>query len=113
MIPWKAAPGADRLWGGPDDDMLYGGEGDDVFVMAAGGGNDTVLDFGNGEDRIDLTAFAEIQSVEDLDIRQQENGVDIDLTGQGGGTVTLQDFNEPDIMEAHFVLFMDDGSAIA
>ena len=58
-------PGNDQLWGGPDNDMLDGGEGDDTFFIAAGGGNDTILDFGNGEDKIDLTAFADIQSVED------------------------------------------------
>ena len=61
----EGGPGNDQLWGGPDNDMLDGGEGDDTFFIAAGGGNDAILDFGNGEDKIDLTAFADIQSVED------------------------------------------------
>lgn len=81
-------PGADRLWGGPDDDMLHGGEGDDGFVIAAAAGNDTVLDFGDGADRIDLAAFAEIQSLEDLKMAQGESGVMIDLSAHGSGTVT-------------------------
>ena len=101
----QGGPGDDQLRGGPDDDMLDGGEGGDAFIIAAGGGNDTVLDFGNGEDRIDLTAFAEIQSVEDLDIQQQDNGVVIDLSAHGGGTVTLQDFDMADVMDAHFVFY--------
>ena len=109
----QGGPGDDQLRGGPDDDMLDGGEGDDTFVIAAGGGNDTVLDFGNGEDRIDLAAFTEIQSVEDLDIQQQDNGVVIDLSGWGGGTVTLQDFDMADLMDAHFVFFMDEGAPMA
>ena len=101
----EGGPGDDRLRGGPDDDMLDGGEGDDAFFIVTGGGDDTILDFGNGEDRIDLTAFAEIQSVEDLDMQQQDIGTVIDLSAWGGGTVTLQDFNMADVMDAYFVFY--------
>ena len=109
----QGGPGDDRLRGGPDDDMLDGGEGDDTFVIAAGGGNDTVLDFGNGEDRIDLTAFAEIQSLEDLDMQQQENAVVIDLSAHGGGTVTLQDVDMTELMDAHFMFYIGEAAAMA
>ena len=105
-------PGDDRLWGGPGDDMLDGGEGDDGFVIAAGGGNDTILDFGNGDDVVDLAAFEDIRSTADLSMRQQDSQLVIDLSGQGGGTVTLQDFNESDIMDAHFAFFADDTPVI-
>ena len=93
--------------------MLDGGEGDDAFIIAAGGGNDTILDFGNGADNIDLAAFADIQSVEDLDIRQQDTGAVIDLSAQGGGTVVLQNFDMADLMDAHFLFFMDETAAMA
>ena len=109
----EAGPGDDRLWGGPDDDMLDGGEGDDAFVITAGGGNDTILDFGNGADIVDLAAFADIRSTADLTLLQQDSHLVIDLSGQGGGTLTLQDFNESDITDAHFVFFTDDGPAMA
>ena len=109
----EGGPGDDQLRGGPDDDMLDGGEGDDVFFIAAGGGNDTILDFGNGADSIDLAAFAEIQSVEDLDIQQQETGAVIDLSAQGGGTVTLQGFDMADLMDAHFVFFIGEAAEVA
>ena len=109
----EGGPGNDQLWGGPDNDMLDGGEGDDTLFIAAGGGNDTILDFGIGEDKIDLTAFADIQSVEDLDMGQQETGVVIDLSAQGGGTVTLQGFNEADIVDTYFVFFTDNVPAMA
>ena len=98
----EGGPGDDQLRGGPDDDMLDGGEGDD----------DTILDFGNGEDKLDFAAFADIQSVEDLDIQQQDNGVVIDLSARGGGTVTLQDFNMADLMDAHFVFLMNEAVAM-
>ena len=109
----EGGPGNDQLRGGPDDDMLDGGEGDDAFVIAAGGGNDTILDFGNGKDRIDLTAFSELQSLGDLAIQQQETGAVIDLSAQGGGTVTLQGFDMADLMDAHFVFFIGAAAEVA
>ncbi len=101
----QGGAGDDRLWGGPDDDMLDGGEGADGFIITAGGGNDTVLDFGNGADRIDLAAFTQIQSLEDLAMEQGESGAVIDLSAHGGGTVTLQDVDMADLMDAHFVFY--------
>ena len=59
-------PGANRLEGlaGNDwiegragDDTLVSGIGDDIFTFAPGCGVDVVSDFGNGRDRINLTAF--------------------------------------------------------
>ena len=84
-----------------------------LFVIAAGGGNDTILDFGNGADSIDLAAFAEIQSVEDLDMQQQATGAVIDLASHGGGTVTLRDFDVADLMDAHFVFFIGEAAEVA
>ena len=109
----EGGPGNDQLRGGPDDDMLDGGEGDDAFIIAAGGGNDTILDFGNGADIVDLAAFEDIRSTDDLIMLQQDGNLVIDLTGMGGGTVTLLEVNETDIMGAHFAFFMDDASAMA
>ena len=109
----EGGPGHDHLRGGPDNDSLEGGEGDDAFFFAPGGGNDTVLDFGNGEDKIDLTAFADIRSTEDLIMEQQEKNLVIDLSGHGGGTVTLRDFNVADVMETQFVFFVDEPMMMA
>ena len=105
--------GKDQLAGGPGNDSLDGGEGDDTFVFAPGGGDDTLLDFGNGDDRIDLTAFADIQSGADLFMEQQESKLVIDLSGHGGGTVTLLDYNEAESMDAYFIFIQDDGAAMA
>ncbi len=108
----EGGPGNDLLSGGQDNDRLDGGEGDDTFFFAPDGGDDTVLDFGTGGDKIDLTAFADIQSIEDLVMMQQESNLIIDLSGQGGGTVTLQNFNEVDVVDAYFLFFTDAPSAM-
>jgi len=50
-------PGADRLVDGPGRDRLRGGSGADVFVLAADGRRDVILDFEPGTDRIDLAAW--------------------------------------------------------
>jgi len=49
--------GADVINGGRGDDVLIGGGGADEFVMIRAAGDDTILDFKNGVDVIDLTAF--------------------------------------------------------
>ena len=103
--------GADLLRGGRENDTLSGGAGDDTFFFAPGGGDDTVLDFGNGEDHIDLTSFEDIRSVADLVMAQQAGNLVIDLSGQDGGTVTLQDVDEADILAEHFVFFADESMA--
>ena len=95
------------------NDRLEGGAGADYFYFYPDGGNDTILDFGNGEDRISLWVFKEIQSVDDLALQQQGDNLVIDLTAQGGGTITLQDYNQADISEEHFIFLVPDDSGTA
>lgn len=95
------------------NDRMEGGGGDDYFYFYPDGGDDTILDFGNGEDRISLWAFEEIRTVDDLTLQQRGDNLLIDLTAQGGGTITLQDYNRADISEEHFVFFVPDDSGTA
>ncbi|WP_242046789.1 Calx-beta domain-containing protein [Calothrix parietina] len=46
--------GDDRLDGGAGNDTLYGGTGNDVFNLQYDPGNDVVIDFIQGQDRIDV-----------------------------------------------------------
>jgi Ca2+-binding RTX toxin-like protein len=46
--------GSDTLNGGLGDDNLIGRAGNDVFILGAGLGVDTISDFGNGQDTIQL-----------------------------------------------------------
>ncbi len=66
--------GNDRLLGGQGNDTLIGGDGDDVFVWSKGDqgtiaapATDVVKDFGNGNDKLDLSDLLQgEQNVTDL-----------------------------------------------
>ena len=93
-ILWDHA-GDDIIEGGAGSDEIYTLEGNDTFVFEAGHGNDTIYFFddalhgsGDGEDLIDLTAF-NLGGFDALDISTVPDGVLIDLTEHGGGTILL------------------------
>ena len=96
--------GDDVLEGGAGDDTLNGGPDDDIFVIAPGGGNDTITDFTDGDDNIDLSAFEDIASYNDLSMEQHEGDVVIDLSGQGGGTIVLSNFDISNLDASDFIL---------
>ena len=95
--------GNDTIYGGAGDDALSGGLDDDTFVFAPGGGADTINDFGNGDDKIDLSAFTDITSLDNLSMDQREGDVVIDLSNQGGGSITLQDFDITNLDASDFI----------
>ena len=84
------------------------GAGADAFVFAPGGGDDTVPDFGNGADTLDLAVFEDIRSVDDLVLEQQADDLVIDLTDHGGGSLTLSGVDREDLADTDFVFFTDD-----
>ena len=76
----SGAKGSDTLNGGLGNDNLVGGAGNDVFVLGAGLGVDTISDFGNSQDTIQLInglAFGQ------LSISPGTNGTLITLAGSG------------------------------
>ena len=92
--------------GASGDDTLTGGAGADTFVFDPNHGNDVVTDFTDGEDVIDLSEFSTISGFSDLTVTSDENGVTIDLTAHGGGTILLQGFDIDDL-DAEDFLFRD------
>ena len=96
--------GNDTIIGGPGADTMIGGPDEDTFVIAPGGENDTITDFADGSDNIDLSAFADIDSFNDLSTEQQGDDVVIDVTGQGGGTIVLSNFDLASLDASDFIL---------
>ena len=74
--------GKDTLSGQLGDDTLRGDGGADIFKFRVSDTNDTILDFRQGQDRIEIESGA--QSFDDLDIVQ--DGRDV-LIGFGTGQV--------------------------
>lgn len=103
--------GADMLWGGSGDDKLDGGAGADVlhggigydtFIFAPGHGEDTISGFRDGRDLINITAFG-LSGFDDLDVSPDPDGVTIDLSKHGGGTIHLEGFNSAGLDAADFL----------
>ncbi len=97
--------GDDSIQGGTSDDTLTGNAGADTFVFAHNNGDDTVTDFTDGEDLIDLSAFTGITGFSDLAVTQDNNNVVIDLSAHNGGTITLENVNLADLDAADFTFY--------
>ncbi len=67
--------GADILMDGAGVTVMTGGMGADVFVMIADGVEDTITDFQLGIDRIDLSAWGLIYSLDALNISATATGM--------------------------------------
>ena len=101
--------GDDTLFGGVGNDSLTGGDGADTFVIFAEGGTTTITDFDVGNDTIDLgeldanitldLLLAEITDLPDSDNSGTADGVTIDLTDFGGGTLILTGVTKADLMD--------------
>ena len=92
----------DTLVGGTGDDWLAGGSGNDTFVFEAGHGNDTIQDFTDRENLIDLSAFNDISGFNDLTITNDNGTAVIDLSSYGGGEIRLEDFDSNNLSADDF-----------
>jgi len=69
--------GKDRITGGLGSDVMTGGEDADVFVFGRGAGNDRILDFNSGEDKLSFAGLTEA----DLTISSTNTGTVISFAG--------------------------------
>jgi Ca2+-binding RTX toxin-like protein len=107
--------GDDRLWGDDGDDILRGGLGDDIltgddfsggqgrdtFVLAAGEGTDTIVDFEVG---IDFIGLAEGLSFGQLSLSQQGNHAQIALGDEM--LAVVKNTNADDLMTMQDTVFV-------
>ena len=101
--------GDDRIWGGEGNDTLTGGEGEDVFVLTDKDGTTTITDFDVANDKLFIGSLTDTPTLAELlaamtDLPDADNsgtadGVTIDLSSYGGGTITLQGVTKADLMD--------------
>ncbi|BDI20482.1 hypothetical protein ANSO36C_62840 (plasmid) [Nostoc cf. commune SO-36] len=99
--------GSDRIWGGGGDDILRGGlgsdrisgnKGRDTFVVAAGEGTDTIIDFHLGKD---LLGLADGLKFGELSIYSRGNRT---LIGFEDQTLAILDGVRHDLTSADFIV---------
>ena len=78
--------GNDTIDGGTGDDLMTGGSGADRFIINALSGDDTITDFVEGTDVLDLSAFSQSQ-IDAQDVSEDQDGNRV--VSIGGGSVTL------------------------
>jgi VCBS repeat-containing protein len=92
--------GNDILNGRGGNDTLVGGDGNDTFVFAASDGVDTITDFEDGPDIIDLASFGFTST---LDFTIDQVGNDTRITGLDvGQEIWLTDFNSGQLTDDDF-----------
>ncbi|MEP3276706.1 MAG: CHRD domain-containing protein, partial [Stappiaceae bacterium] len=102
--------GDNILTGGAGNDLLSGGDGNDVFVFADGSDNDTITDFGNGDqDRLDVSAFGPEFDLESTIDGAVQDGEDTVVTLSENDTVRLAGFDVDQLDEDDFIVFGEDG----
>jgi Ca2+-binding RTX toxin-like protein len=97
--------GTDNLFGGKGDDRLIGGADDDIFYFKTGGGHDTIADFTDMQDRIDLSdwqAFVGFVGVMQH-AHDQDDGV---LIKSGHDSLLIEGMSKADLSNQDF-LFTD------
>lgn len=102
--------GDDEISGGAGDDTMTGGAGADTFFFSPDGGDDTITDFSTSEDIISLMRLPGVLGFDSLTITQDGDDAVIDLSGNGGGSIRLNNVNVDDLSADNFQFFIDGGS---
>jgi Ca2+-binding RTX toxin-like protein len=93
---------ANRLDGNGGADTLTSFGGADVFVFDDADGADTITDFANGSDNVDLTAVAGVDEFSDLTVI--DNGATVTVN-YGTGTFTLANIGNAGLIDASDFIF--------
>ena len=92
--------GSDTLAGGAGIDRLFGGADDDVFVFDTASSTDTVFDYEDGIDRIDLSALVGYESFEALVIYDNSGNA---VIGAGPHSITLTGVDSAVLDKSDFI----------
>ncbi len=97
--------GHDILFDGAGSDTMSGGAGRDIFVLSSDDGFDHISDFTLGEDKIDLSAWAGLRSLNQLFSTTLSNGIrltygdeTLEILSSSGQSLQLEYFAETDLL---------------
>ena len=100
----NGAEGDDLIDGAQGNDILTGGLGRDVFVFAENAGLDTITDFDDGSDLIDVTGHVGVSGFNGIVVQQMGNDAVIYLTGlSDADRITLENVSAGDIDGSDFI----------
>lgn len=88
--------GNDVIYGDIGRDTLYGGDANDIFVFAAGNGHDTIMDFEQGQDKLQFSSSlfsnaSAVLSATTSNVISMADGGDITVIFLTGTTLTASD----------------------
>lgn len=95
--------GVNKITGFKGNDTLTGGGGSDIFVFAAGYGRDTITDFKNNVDDIDLQSY-NFSSVSSVLSKTFEVGDNVEIRLSSTDVIILKNFTKASLDAGDFVL---------
>jgi serralysin len=95
--------GANKITGGRGNDLISGGTGADVFYFEKGNARDTIIDFQNNVDDIDLRSY-NFSSINSVLSRATQVGDDVQIKFSSTDVITLLDFNRSDLNASDFLI---------
>ncbi|MEZ5909136.1 MAG: tandem-95 repeat protein [Hyphomicrobiaceae bacterium] len=95
-----AGLGNDIIDGGTGNDTIFGEGGTDTFKFSDGWGHDTIRDWLNGTEQLDVSAVTGLDNFGQLTIYNIAGGVQIFF---GGNTITLSGWNTTHIDASDFI----------
>lgn len=82
--------GTDIIDGGAGNDILHGGSAADTFIFTTGTGSDTIADFQDGIDLIDITGIKKINDFAQIAEAMTQVGADVVIDLGGKDSLTVQ-----------------------
>ena len=96
--------GTHLLNGGGGNDILIGGAGIDRFIIAAGQGNDVIMQFNTSTDVVELDGVSRLSTFAQVQAAMTQQGSDVVLNLGGGQNLTFRSITINQLTPSNFAL---------